>query len=279
MRRVLTILLTVSASACLLEPGAVDYADFNRAGSVEQETRLVAALELSVGELRVEPGESSQMYEVDAHYNQASFTPRLDYSSDGSTGRLHFELESGHLVRKAGRNEITVSLNPDIPIELRTSTGVGQSQLDLGGLKIEELRLETGVGEANVSVLTPNAVRCRRVEIESGVGSLDIVGLGNLNFESLRFEGGVGRAELDFTGAWETLGRVEIEVGVGGVEIALPREIGAEIRTSKSFLSGVDLSGFRKTGDVYRSRNADEVKKIIRFEVQSGIGGITVRWI
>jgi hypothetical protein len=72
---------------------------------------------------------------------------------------------------------------------------------------------------------------------------------------------------------------VEILVGVGGVEILRPRHIGAEVQLKESFFSGFDISGFRKRGEIYYSDNLEQVERIVRFNIRTGIGGVQIRWI
>jgi len=84
---------------------------------------------------------------------------------------------------------------------------------------------------------------------------------------------------LIFSGEWETPGQVEIKVGIGGVEIKLPRDLGVELKVRKSFLSGIDMKGFRKTGGSYVSENFDQATKKMQLDISAGIGGIEIDWI
>jgi hypothetical protein len=108
---------------------------------------------------------------------------------------------------------------------------------------------------------------------------LDLIGLGNFNFHKLDFRGGVGESTLDFSGEWQTQGSVDIEVGVGGILIKLPRDIGAELRISKGFFSNYDIEGFVKRGDTFYSDNLEKVGKVLKLNIRSGIGEVSVRWI
>lgn len=94
------------------------------------------------------------------------------------------------------------------------------------------------------------------------------------------FKGGIGSATLDFSENWNNVGQVEIEVDVGGVEILLPRSLGAEAQFSKSFLSEISVDGFdNKSEDTYVSNNIDRVNKVLRMRVRAGIGRVGIGWI
>ena len=213
------------------------------------EELLEVDIDVPVGKLEIEAGTSTDLYEFDLDYNERAFTPEVNFQKRGTTGVLTFRLNGeGRHVRRMGKNRLNLRLNPDVPIVLKTKNGVGESEIDLGGMQIRELNLENGVGETNISMLTPNKISCDRVEIRNGVGSLKMMGLGNLACKQLRFQGGVGGSELDFSGDWREEGDISIQVGVGGVELRVPRSVGAEVTANKSFHVGCRSAGIREEG-------------------------------
>jgi hypothetical protein len=237
-------------------------------------------IEVPVGKLEIEAGSADKLYEYDLQYNENAFTPEVEFDRRGNTAVLRFRLSGeGKSVRRVGKTRLNLRLNPNIPIALRGKTGVGESHIDLGGMKVRELDLRNGVGETRVSMLSPNRITCDRANIENGVGSLKMTGLGNLAFRQLTFQGGVGGSELDFSGDWREQGDIRIDVGVGGVQLRVPRSIGAEVQASKTFLSGVDLPQFDRRGDTYVSYNIDRVSRVIRLRIHAGIGGVELKWI
>lgn len=273
-------LMALATCSCVMVGNwsKIEYADFKSSEPSQGEERLEVRLALGVGQMHVEPGTASQAYELDLRYNKAAFKPELNFRRQGDTAVLRFDLEGKGSSRNAGNNELNLRLNPQAILQLDGDTGVGENEIDLSGMKVESVRLKAGVGETTLSMLSANPIRCKKVELKNGVGGFEARGLGNLNFDELDFEGGVGGAQLDFSGAWEQSGDISISVGVGGVEVVLPREVGFEVRASKSFLSGLSIRGFEKQGGIYRSDNYDEVQKHARIHVKAGIGGIDVRW-
>ncbi len=273
-------LLALASCSCVMVGnwGKIEYADFKSSEAAQGEERIEARIELGVGQMRIEPGSASETYDLELRYNEAAFKPDLDFHRQGTTAVLNFDLEGKGRRNRTGNNELNLRLNPDAVLELTGMTGVGENEIDLSGMKVESLRLNAGVGETTLSMLSANPVRCKRVELKNGVGGFEARGLGNLNFEELRFEGGVGGAELDFSGDWKQSGDISIAVGVGGIEVYLPREVGFEVRASKSFLSGLSIRGFKKQGNLYRSDNYDEAQKHANIRIKAGIGGIDIRW-
>jgi len=280
--------LAVMMSACCLllsscgieEAVEGNLATMQKSEPLGNEELLEAEIDLPVGTLEIEAGPASNLYECELEYNERAFSPELDVHRRGNTAVLHFRLNGeGKGTRRMGKTRLTLRLNPSVPVVLRTKNGVGESRIDLENLRVRELRIENGVGETQVSMLSPNQTTCERVDISNGVGALKMTGLGNLAFRQLRFQGGVGGSELDFSGEWREEGEINIDVGVGGVELTVPRSVGAEVQASKSFLSGVNLPDFEKRGDTYISNNMERVNKVIRLRVNAGIGGVDLKWL
>jgi hypothetical protein len=277
------MVLALAGSGCAIGlngwSGEASFATSHSSEPVAGDERLEARIELNVGELQISPGPAETLYESEIYYNELAFQPRVEFNRENGVGRLQVGLDGQGSFRGAGKNSIEVRLNPNVPLNLDVNSGVGESRIELSGMSVVGLAVQAGVGETRVSMLSPNQSSCGDVEIHSGVGALEFVGLGNLGFRRFAFRGGVGGSKLDFTGEWKELGEISIEVGVGEVEVILPRSIGAEVRVSKGFFSEFQMREFRKQGDTYSSENIDRVDKVVRVRVQAGIGGVGFRWI
>jgi hypothetical protein len=241
---------------------------------------MKARIELKVGELQIQAGDGSKVYDLDLHYNELGYTPEVDFERNGDRSSLKINLEGeGTSFINSDENRMNLHLHPDVELDLESNTGVGESDLNLTGMKISRLVLHSGVGETRLAMLEANQTSCELVEVVSGVGELDVIGLGNFNFSRLRFKGGIGESTLEFSGDWDEIGSVSIEVGVGEIDILIPRDIGAELTVSKGLFSDYDIDGFTKRGDVFFSDNMDRVDKTVQIEVRSGLGEVNVRWI
>ncbi|MGH9341634.1 MAG: hypothetical protein ACRD1R_19125 [Acidobacteriota bacterium] len=276
----IAVLAALAFSTCFLDldDGEAYNARLRQDAPLQGEELIEADIEVAVGTLQIEAGSPSQSYDLDLQYNGA-FEPRVQYERDGGKARLEVALEGKARSVRNLKTQLNLRLNPDVPLALQTHSGVGDSEIDLSGMSVRSLNLESGVGETRVSMLSPNRTVCEELEIRSGIGALEVTGLGNFGFKTFRFHGGIGGSELDFSGAWQHSGEVEIEVGIGGVEIRLPRSVGAEIRAPANFLSGLNLQDFTKRGNTYYSKNIDRVDKIIRFRIKTGVGGVDVGWM
>jgi hypothetical protein len=257
----------------------------NQAQPLGKEKSLESSIRFDVGSLEIKGGEKSgPLYSLDLDYDKASYTQDVNYSppSTGEAGRLSFRLESIHRMgirRHEHGNTLRLAFNDSVPLNLDLNTGVGDARLSLSGMKIARIRFESGVGGGRLSAYEPNSITCESIMIKTGVGRIEAVGLGNLNFRELEFEGGVGGANLDFTGDWKQNADVRIQVGVGGVNVVMPREIGVRLEAEKHFMSGLQLEGFQQRDAYYYSDNYEKATIRVSIRVVAGIGGLKVTWI
>lgn len=245
------------------------------------EKSLHADVRLDIGALELSQDKAAQLYSMDLEYDKASYQPAVTYRP-GEEGSFSFVLESTHKIgirSEHQQNRLRLGLSGTVPLKLDINTGVGDARLALSGLRVSELELEAGIGASRISSYEPNAITCERVRIKNGVGSMDAVGLANLNLREFDFEGGVGGANLDFTGEWKQDAEIRIQVGVGGVTMRMPREIGVRVEAQKHFLSGLHLEGFSHRDDYYFSANYDKAKYRVSVRVETGVGGFRITWV
>jgi len=263
----------------------VEMASISRIQPLAHEKSLDSMIRFDLGSLEITAGgKDEHLYSFDLEYDKASYEPDINYEalSKGLEGRFSFNLRSTHKkgVRKHKyNNKIRLAFNKSIPLSLAVNAGVGDARLSLTGMRVKRFNLESGVGGAKISVYEPNPIACEYVGIKNGVGGLEATGLGNLDFSTLEFEGGVGGASLDLTGEWKRDADIRIKVGVGGIHLKMPREVGVKVEADKHFLSGVQLEGFTQRNSTYYSENYETAKIHVFVRVETGIGGIKITWI
>jgi hypothetical protein len=252
---------------------------------LEKEKALESTVRFDIGSLEITSGKrGGSLFSYDLEYDKAGFAPEFHYSAamDGTEGKLTINLQSSRRKKihpERLNNRLRLALSDSIPLTLKIRAGVGDARLALSNLKISKIDFESGVGEARLSAYEPNVVPCELVRIKNGVGRLESIGLGNLNFRDLEFEGGVGGANLDFSGEWKQDASVKISVGVGGVNVRMPREIGVRVEAEKNWLSGLHLEGFNLRGSDYYSENYDKAAVRVSVRVTTGIGGFRINWL
>lgn len=125
-----------------------------------------------------------------------------------------------------------IGLTPSVPLVLKVETGVGESTLNLEGLKVTDLSLKVGVGQATIHLPAAGIVTARidggvgqlmvtlprgmeaRIKVGSGIGAVRVLGdfqrdgetytstlyAGASDRTDLRIEGGIGQITVEQAG-------------------------------------------------------------------------------
>lgn len=295
-RRVLAALVAgVGVLAVATQAAAQEWKEFRsaRQGPADLQAFQVE-LAYGAGRLAVEPAPAGFLYDLRVQYDAQRFLPVRNWEVEDGRGQLRVSLtgresegrggvqldgreldlsEARRLGDSAGR--LRLGLGRAVPIDLGISVGAAESVLQLGGLSLVRLVVETGASDMRVSFDEPNPVRMRDLELRAGAASFRAEGLGNANFERFRFRGGVGDVTLDFTGRWEADARGSIGMGVGALRLRLPRDLGVRIRKS-SFLTAFDAKGFVQMDGGWQTENWSSADAHLELDLDAAFGSITV---
>lgn len=157
---------------------------------------LDVELNLGLGEITVQKG-AKEWVEGDVLYNIKDLKPKVQYDLHQNKGEVVIKHKNVKNFRISEiKNEWDLKLTDKVPIDLKVNTGASRANLDLQGLKIARLDIETGVGELTVdlggdwkksfesnietgvgktTVILPKKVGVK-ITIEKGIGSTDVVG-------------------------------------------------------------------------------------------------------
>ncbi len=261
--------------------------------SVEDIKQLDVSIECGVGELEIEANPNQGQIEGNITYHPYHTSPSVDYKSFGKKGKLKVKVVSNkewendreqtiHIkdwigIKNDDLKSKTIFLLPQkVPTDIKLELGLGEAEIDLSNLTLSNLDLECGLSEVKLVVRTPNPVRCRKVSIESGLGDFNVEGLGNLRPDHINIEVGLGSAYIDLTG--EIVDDIEgnIEVGLGDIDLILPKNANVELDIEKSFLSDVDVAGLIKRDDKWVSHHWDKNLPTIELKISVGLGDVDV---
>ena len=246
------------------------------------ETRLQADLDYRAGGLRVAPGRSTELYRMDASYDEQRYLPTSTF--DAARGAVSLGLrpagEGGLRVVSSRqlRQDANVAFSPAVDLDLDITLGAVDADLELGGLRLTELTMQAGASQAVVRFSQPNRSRCRAAEITAGAAEVTVLGLGNSRCDRIDFEGGMGKVTLDFDGAWTSGSRATVKMAVGELTLRLPRRVGVQL-TLDRFLASFDPSGLVRNGRAFQSPGYDRAERRLDIEVTTAVGGVRVEWV
>ncbi|TKI70613.1 hypothetical protein FC756_06875 [Lysinibacillus mangiferihumi] len=196
--------------------------------------KLDVEINLGVGEMTVSKG-AKEWLEGSAQYNINKLAPEVNYKLRGNTGEIEIEHKGSSKVKMGNiKNLWDVQLNEDIPMDLSIETGASKAMLDLRGLKLEKLDIETGVGDLNVD-LGGDWKKSFKTNIETGVGQTTVIlpsevgvkittekGIGSMNLEGFIAKGKGVFVNEAYEKADIVL-EVNSELGVGDVTFKLDK--------------------------------------------------------
>jgi len=97
-----------------------------------------------------------------------------DFRIEGGVARFYLHSEGvplGPWGRRGNDRTWSLDLSPSMPMALDVSTGVGQSMIDLSGLKVTDLKVSSGVGETTLTLPTHGRVGAK---VSGGIGQLTV---------------------------------------------------------------------------------------------------------
>lgn len=260
-----------------LHLGAQDWRDVTSFRQRSDEGRLDVHVRYGAGELVLRPGDVGELYRVGIRYDSDAFEPVTEYRN----GRLEVGVDGGGRgvkLRSTESGRMTLSLSPDIPLDLDLDFGAVEAKLELGGLRISRVDVETGASDTELTFSRANPLDCESLEIRMGAAALSAEGLANANCDRIVMEGGVGDITLDFSGDWRRDMTADITMALGSATLRVPSDVA--VRLSKdTFLTDFTGSRFHKRDGVHYSDNWDSARRRLTVGVKGAFGTIDVRWI
>jgi hypothetical protein len=208
------------------------------AGPVQHESQSVdrdnaeavnVRLEMGAGDMKVEGG-LGKLMAADFEYNVPEWKPEITYSSTGGKGNLTIrQNDSGSKTGGGQRNEWSVRLNREVPMDVTVHLGAGDAKLNFSTLILRGVNIEMGVGDLDVDLRsTPKDsynVRIRggvgdaTIDLPSGVGvdARATGGVGGISAPALQQDG--SRYYNDALGKSKVTIRLDLTGGVGQIRL------------------------------------------------------------
>jgi len=216
------------------------------------------------------------LYTMTLRYDEARVKPLHRYDANAHLLELGTEGESKRYSRGSddqGKGEMRLTLSRSIPLDLEMELGATKAMLDLGGLDLQRVKLESGASETVLDFSSPNTTKMDVLDVDVGAATFEARNLGNANAAAIRVHGGVGSVDLDLGGQWAQDATVDVELALGKLTLHVPRDIGVRLEVEK-FLASFDQQGLQKRGDAYYSENWDKARYRVRVRATTTFGGI-----
>lgn len=254
-----------------------------RTVDVSRQVRDTAPHEVRIrygaGSLDVRPADEPVLFAMHLRYDEEALTPVHRYDAAARTLTLGLGDGSVRLGRNLGKDshgELRVALTRAVPMSLDLELGAAEARLDLGGLMLREVEIETGASDSHVSFDSPNRIAMERMAVSAGAANIELTGVSNANARALSIESGVGNVEVRFDGPLTRNIEIDASMTLGRVSVTVPRDAGVRVELSR-FLAGFDHFGLEKRGDAWYSANWDTATHRVDMTVRTVFGSVAVR--
>jgi hypothetical protein len=216
-------------------------------------------------------------------YDEDRFAPLVQFDPAGPSVTLGAEAVGGGGIRIGRRNAVaqaaSITLGTQAETSLELALGASDARLELGGIRLQRLKLEAGASRARLQFSESNPIRCSRADLTAGAGELVVMGLGYAQCGEVSLNGGVGTVTLDFAGRWAGRMYVKAEMAIGELVLRLPRGTAVRLGMDR-FLTSFAPTGLEKGADgtVWTSFGYRPEGTRLELDVVAAVGGVTVEW-
>jgi hypothetical protein len=253
-------------------------------------------LKANSGNCFIKPSQNPEILNVFSNQDEASFSHDFRKEIKGHTCEVSLNLEEAqsagisHSISanlwgsdKEDNDRIwKMYLSEAKPYVLELNYGVGNANIDLSGLSIKKLKINTGSANVNVGYSSmENQVDMDTFYVKVDLGSVNVR---NLNLSRTRYmlaDVGFGSMQLDFSDRPLVSNTIKGSVGAGNLTILLPIESTAVmVKIHESWLCSVKLpKSLKKINDTTYANSAytKDPSHALTFDLDVSMGSITFK--
>ena len=170
---ILAVALLFSLSGCGFDsrPAAETRHETKTIELEKAETARVA-IRMGAGELHVQSG-TSKLLEADFSYNVPEWEPVVDYRVTNSVGDLTISQPNSSGIFSRTVNKWDLKLNGQLPLDVTTTLGAGDANLEFGQMNLNSVDVSMGAGELKLD-LRGEPKRDYKVHVNGGVGEATV---------------------------------------------------------------------------------------------------------
>ena len=216
-------------------------------------------LRAKTGNCFIRPGQTSELFTIYSNQNLEEYAHtfsnevknaicfvKLALEQEGQKGvskKISYQVFGGE--ERISDKFWKVYLTDTKPYSLNLDYGLGNANVDLSGLAIKRLKINTGSADVNVTYASgvENKVEMDTFYVKVDLGSLNVKQLNLSRSKVVIAEVGFGNIFLDFSNKPGHAPSVKGSVGAGNMIILLPEEtVPVMVKINESWLCSVKLS-------------------------------------
>jgi hypothetical protein len=199
-------------------------------------------IDLQEGEFTIKPGEPGSDIQIEGEYAPGWYELTDERDTDPATGvsraTVRFRSKVPGWARIFGgfsgggsaQPKLTVTVPRGSPLDLALQMNMGRSEIDLGGLTLDNLNITAAMGEHRIDFREPLAEDLRRFRLNTSMGNVTIENLGNARAEVINATGSMGNLTATLGGDWQpgTETEATFEQSMGELTVRVPSNIRVE---------------------------------------------------
>ncbi len=239
--------------------------DVSEAMPAASDTPAKLNIFVGAGKVSLKPG-SPEWVTGTITYLGSGWKPEI--LRDGN--RLDIKQAEGERISTRGKyvSEWDLSLGDQV-MDLSIKTGASDSVLDLSGVPINDLVVESGASKTILAFNKANPVSMDSFTFSSGAADVELINLTNANFRQMDFNGGLGSYKFDFGGDLQQDATVNIKGGAGKFSITVPADLNIEIRLKEGVSNVTSLGDWAMSDNAYKT---DMPGNKLTVNIEIGIG-------
>lgn len=265
----------IGASAGAL--GAQEWRTIQSSRQLRSDAPTTVRVEYAAGMIDVGPATDGSLYRMKLRYDAEHSAPitTFDAATRAVTIGTHNAARAAWKSGKRDGGTMEAAITTRVPVQLSLELGAARADVQLGGLRLIDLDLQTGASEVRLDVDTPNTGSLEAFTLDIGAADVVVRRGGNLRAAQVDANVGMGKLDYDLDGAWDGTTEFDATVALGSLILRVPSDVGLRV-TATSFLAGFKRAGLVKRGDSWYSPGYDDAKRRADVRVTTVLGGFEV---
>lgn len=275
-----TLSLALTAAFVPMAAGAQQWRTIESARQLTNTAPATVNVSFAGGKFELRPLPGPLLYQMQLHYDEQVADAVHEF--DAGNHRLTLGMSHANMGWRALRamkdNEggrMTLGLNPSVPIDLDLELGGAQAEVELGGMRVKNLKLKIGLAGGRFSFSSPNQAEMEKLSLDVGLGGVEFENLGNANAAEIDVNGGMDGINLDFGDSVMRNVTINADVAFGGLKIRIPNSVGVTIR-EETKLGSFKPQGFTKVNGAWFTPNWNQASKHVTIVANTAMGGLEV---
>jgi hypothetical protein len=256
---------------------------------------ITLSLKANSGNCFIKPSQESDILNVFSNQSETSYSHSFRKEIKGKTCEVSLNLEENHSEgigqtistrffsgsEKPASDKIwKMYLTEAKPYSLELNYGVGNAHIDLSGLAIRKLKINTASADVIVGYFSAleNQVEMDTLNVRVEVGSVNVKNLDLSRTRNVVADVGFGSMILDFTHKPLVGSRIKGSVGAGNLIILLPsNDVPILVKIADSWLCSVKMPGsLRKISEntFANAAYSKDAKNPLLFDLDVSLGNI-----